>query len=437
MSWTSVNERDSSELATMGEEFKVAKASKKRTGAKAVNSAQVREVDLQVDEKLAVDLVMDLLAIPGKSGQEGAVAEFIKQQLLRAGVPQSAIATDKANSRTPINGETGNLVLTLPGTIRGPRRMLSAHMDTVPICVGCKPVRTKNLVRSADPTTGLGADDRAGVGVILTAALEIVRRGLPHPPLTFCWFIQEEIGLQGARLINKSMLKNPQYAFNWDGGSPCKLTIGATGGYRLDIDVRGIASHAGGAPEWGVSAISIASLAIADLQRNGWHGLIQKGKNLGTSNVGMISGGEATNVVTDYVQLRAEARSHNPKFRQKIVAEIENAFKLAAKEVKSITGATGTAEIRGRLDYEAFKLSENEPCVEIAKTAVNSVGGEVQLAVANGGLDANWLNRHGIPTVSLGCGQMNQHMVTEFLDLDWYKEACRIGLRVATATEQT
>jgi tripeptide aminopeptidase len=59
----------------------------------------------------------------------------------------------------------------------------------------------------------------------------------------------------------------------------------------------------------------------------------------------------------------------------------------------------------------------------------------VQLAVANGGVDANWLNKHGIPTVSLGCGQLNQHMVTEQLDLDWYRDACQIGLRIATATE--
>jgi len=40
-------------------------------------------------------------------------------------------------------------------------------MDTVPICVGAKPVRKGNVVRSADPKTGLGADDRAGVAVVL------------------------------------------------------------------------------------------------------------------------------------------------------------------------------------------------------------------------------------------------------------------------------
>jgi tripeptide aminopeptidase len=147
--------------------------------------------------------------------------------------------------------------------------MLSAHLDTVPICVGSRPRMQGGLVRSENPETGLGADDRAGVAVLLHTATEILRRKLDHPPLTFCWFIQEEIGLHGARCVNKNLLGRPKMAFNWDGGAPTKLTIGATGGYRMSLEVRGIASHAGGAPEWGISAITIASLAIADLHRRG------------------------------------------------------------------------------------------------------------------------------------------------------------------------
>ena len=73
----------------------------------------------------------------------------------------------------------------LPGTFRGPRRLLMAHLDTVPVCVGARPVRRGNRITSAAPHTGIGADDRAGVAVVLGAALEILERKLPHPPLTF------------------------------------------------------------------------------------------------------------------------------------------------------------------------------------------------------------------------------------------------------------
>jgi tripeptide aminopeptidase len=378
---------------------------------------------------------MQLMAIPGKSGEEAEVASFIERRLREAGAPVSAIRSDAAHRRTPVAGNTGNLVFRLPGTRRSPRRMLSAHMDTVPTCLGSRPVRRGKQIRSADSSTGLGADDRAGVTVVLNTALEILERGLPHPPLTFCWFVQEEVGLHGSRLVKKSLLGKPRLAFNWDGGSPYKLTIGATGSYRLEIEVEGLAAHAGLAPESGVSAIAIASLAIADLERGGWHGQIRKGSKLGTSNIGTIHGGQTTNVIPERVVMRAEARSHDPSFRRRIVREIERAFSRAARQVKSESGARGTVTVEKRLDYESFRLRATDPCVQVAERAVRSLGREPQRAVANGGIDANWTNRHGIPTVSLGCGQLAPHTVREALDVERFREACRIALRLATATE--
>lgn len=390
-----------------------------------------REPDLES----AFKLVMDLMAIPGTSGEEGRVSDFIVRKLKAGGAPASAIHIDSANLRTPIRGDTGNLVLKLPGHRRAPRRMLTAHLDTVPICVGSKPVRTNNLVKSANPNTGLGADNRAGCATILSAALEILKHDLPHPPLTFCWFVQEETGLQGARLASKSLFGNPKLAFNWDGGSPTKLTIGATGGYRLQIDIRGLASHAGGAPEWGVSAITIASLAIADLHQNGWHGDIRKGNDHGTSNVGVVRGGDATNVVTDRVTVRAEARSHNPKFRERIVSEITKAFERAAKKVRNVAGAHGEVQVDGKLDYESFKLELDQPCVVAGAAAIQSLGHQPEFAIANGGVDANWLSARGIPTVTIGCGQLHQHTTSEALDVEQFEIACQLALRLATDLE--
>ena len=382
-----------------------------------------------------IDRVMTLMAIRGKSGEEQGVADFIKKQLIKAGASKGQITEDSAHRRTIIKGNQGNLTLRLPGTVKGPRRMLSAHMDTVPICVGCEPRIKGNLVTSVSEETGLGADDRAGCAVVLSTAIDILRSGLPHPPLTFCWFVQEEVGLQGVRHMSKAILGNPAMAFNWDGGVATKLTVGATGGYRIRIEIDGIASHAGVAPERGVSAISIAAVAIADLQQNGWLGLVEKGKQKGTANVGVIEGGQATNVVTDKVIVRAEARSHNSKFRERIVKEIRAAFDRAVKQVKNVEKSTGSVLWEGRLDYDSFKLSPKQECVQIVQSIFESMGHDTSLAIANGGLDANWLNAFGIPTVSMGCGQMNAHMVTETLDLKQYLLACDLGLRIATADD--
>ena len=380
----------------------------------------------------ATELVLDLMKIPGVSGGEQQVVDFIKERLLHAGCDPKWLKSDQAHRRTHLGGKTGNLVLRIRGKVRSPRRMLVAHMDTVPICVNAEPMLQGNEIFSKNSSRGIGADDRAGVAVLLNTALEILEKNIPSPPLTFLWSVQEEVGLQGVRHASLGMLQNPKLAFNFDGGSPEKLTIGATGGYRMQIKISGLASHAGGAPEKGVSAIAIAGLAIADLQKRGWHGQIIKGRQRGTSNIGVIHGGTATNVIADRVELKAEARSYSKAFRSKIVAQIKTAFSRAAKQVVNTNGHSGQVTFTGQTDYESFRLKQTEPSLQVAKAAVRAMGGNPVPFCSAGGLDANWLTARGIPTVTLGCGQLYQHTCQERLDLPWFHKACSIALYLAS-----
>ena len=385
----------------------------------------------ELDEKRALNLILGLLPIRGLSGKESAISSFIVKKLRAAGVPAGAIRTDSAHKKSPLGGEHGNLICTLPGTMPGERRLLMAHLDTVPLCAGTTPSRRNGYIRSGNPQTGLGADNRSGVAATLNALLEILRRKLPHPPLTFVWPVQEEVGLYGARYLDLKLLKNPRLCFNWDGGDPNRIHIGATGAYRIQISVKGLASHAGAHPEKGISAMAIASCAVADLHRQGWHGLIKKGGKWGTSNVGVIAGGNATNVVTPLVTLRVEARSHDPVFRKKIVAEIRDAFARAARSVKNDRGQCGNVEIESELHYESFRLPDNSPPVLAASHAIREVGLKPQLSIANGGLDANWLSARGLPTVTLGAGQENVHTVDERLNIKAFLNGCRVALAIA------
>lgn len=384
-----------------------------------------------IDERRAVETVTTMMAIPGKSREESLVQKAIRDRLNDCGIPESAVTNDTAHKKAKTGGEVGNLIVKVPGTVRGPRRLLMAHVDTVPLCVGCKPVREGDIIRSADSTTALGGDDRSGASVLLTVLEALVKNDLPHPPLTFLWTIQEEIGLVGARHVTGAKLGNPKLCFNWDGRSPYSVTIGATGDDAIEIVVDGIASHAGVHPERGVNAIAIASRAIDDLHRNGWHGLVEKGSMSGTSNIGIISGGAATNVVTDHLVLKAEARSHNAKFRGRIVNEIKKAFEKAAREIKSSEGKTGSVSIDVTNKYEAFKISKNEPVVKSACRAIEALGQTPVTVISNGGLDANWMSANGFPTVTLGCGQAEIHTVNETLNVPEYLDACRIALRIA------
>ncbi len=154
-----------------------------------------------------------------------------------------------------------------------------AHMDTVPLAVGCQPVFDGDWIRPQSPATALGVVTiERVVPPVLTALIETIRQGLPYPPLTLLFTVQEEIGLRGAKAVQISKLGDPQLCFNWDGRVPATLIIGAVGASNLTIRIQGIASHAGVHPELGLNSLVLASQAISQLQTDGWHGLVQKGR---------------------------------------------------------------------------------------------------------------------------------------------------------------
>src|SRR5262245_56468530 len=140
-------------------------------------------IDL-LDQDRALERLMDLLSLSAPTGEEGPVKDYLIAALRSAGIPDGAIRIDDAPSRIRLPCQTGNLIVTLPGTGSGRRRLLSAHMDTVPLSRNAEPeVRGERIVPRGK--TALGGDDRTGVAALLTAIVEIHRGRLRHPPLTF------------------------------------------------------------------------------------------------------------------------------------------------------------------------------------------------------------------------------------------------------------
>ncbi len=388
-----------------------------------------------IHETQAIERVLQLISIPGGSGHEASVAKFLNEQLVVAGVPESAIQTDTAHRRSPAGGDTGNLIVRLKGTRKGPRRLLMAHMDTVPLAVGCVPVRDGDWIRPRSAATALGGDNRGGCAAILTAVLEILKQKLDYPPLTLLFTVQEETGLRGARFLVPSKLGKPELCFNWDGRQPASLINGAVGASNLLITINGIASHAGVHPEQGVNAAVAASMAIADLQENGWHGLVIKGRKRGTSNIGIVNGGDATNVVMPQITVQAEARSHDSTFRQRIVDEFRKAFEKAVRRLSATDGRTGSLSFVDDVRYSAFRLDPASPVIQAAASAANRLGIPHEVRVSDGGLDANWMAEHGFPAVTMGCGQHKIHTVDERLFIPEYLQACQMALVLATGSE--
>src|ERR1043165_8103717 len=395
---------------------------------------------MSLDTAAAVSRLMRFLSVAGVTGKEAAIGRELNAALQEVGVPASAIYLDDANSRIPVPTETGNLIVHLPG--RGAQHnqapfMFMTHMDTVPLCAGARPaIKGRRIVNTVN--TALGGDNRTGCGVLVTLAAELAKQKLDHPPLTLLFCVREESGLWGARFVDKADLGNPVMAFNYDGGAASNVVVGAVGADRWEVEIFGRASHAGGAPERGISSTMILALALADVKKNGWFGKGVKGKKQGTSNVGPVSGGpgrpagDATNVVTDYVHVRGESRSHDPNFFKQITKAYKAAFEKAARAVKSADGKSGRVKFKVQTDYHPFRIKDSLPVVKRAAEAVKAGGLEPNIRTTNGGLDANWMVRHGIPTVTFGAGQNEAHTVDEWINLTEYERACALAVRLAT-----
>jgi len=396
---------------------------------------------VSVDHDQAVGRLMRFLSVQGITGQEAAIGREIKAALREAGVPARAIRFDEANKAIPLPTETGNMIVTLPGKGRlkdAPPLLFMTHMDTVPLCAGAQPKLQKGKIVNA-AKTALGGDNRTGCGVLVTLAAELVGQKRDHPPLTLLFTVREESGLWGARNIDKADLAGIRMGFNFDGRTANSVIIGAVGADRWEAEIFGRAAHAGGAPEKGVSATLILAEALAAVHEGGWFGKVVKNGKVGTSNVGPVGGatggpaGDATNVVTDYVRVKGESRSHDAKFFKEITAAYKSALTEAAKSVTNAAGKAGRVKFTAHTDYHPFLMKPTLPVVKRATAAVTDIGLEADVRVANGGLDANWLVRHGIPTVTFGAGQNEVHTVDEWIDVTEYQRACKLALALATS----
>jgi tripeptide aminopeptidase len=392
---------------------------------------------IPLDVKSAEDHLMRFLSVEGVTGQEAAIAAAVSDELKKVGVPASAIRFDTANKRIPMPTQTGNLLVDLPGTRKGPRLLFATHLDTVPLCAGAKPKREGNRIVS-DGTTALGGDNRTGCAVLVSLAETLLKHKLPHPPITLLFTVREESGLHGARELHPKDLGGATMCFNVDSKLAAELIIGAVGQENWEVEIKGKASHAGVAPEKGISAMLVAAVALTEAHRGGWFGKVVKPEGHGTSNPGVFGGkegkpaGDATNVVTDYVHIKGEARSPESAFAASITEGYRAAFAKAQAEVKDAGGATAEVNFSHKPAYPPFKLADDAPALRHAKRAAEAIGLKPTTLFSNGGLDANWFDKHGVPTVTIGAGQYEIHTVHEYVDLTEFANGCRLAAALAT-----
>ncbi len=385
----------------------------------------------RIDPDHAVSNLLEFLTVEGVSGNECRIADIVGRKIEQAGIDAIHIVRDNVHhlAGTPLT--TGNLIVRLPDTSKGPTTLFVSHLDTVPLCRGAVPESRDNRITST-ADTALGADNRTAVACLVTVIETIAAQGIPHGPLTFLFTVAEEIGLVGSRHVDVAMLGNPSCGFNIDSGIPEHLIIAAVGADRWTAEIEGVAAHAGVHPEDGVSAGVIAALAIADVAQQGYHGRIRTGNICGTSNIGSIAGGDATNQVMDKLTVNGESRSHDTACITAISERYKIAFDKAARSVRNRHGQCGKVSFRVRRDYDPFELCPAAPVVVRAERAARAIGLAPQRITVDGGLDASALNALGIPTVTFGAGQHNAHTRSEYADVAEFITGCNLALQLAS-----
>ena len=106
--------------------------------------------------------------------------------------------------------------------------------------------------------------------------------------------------------------------------------------------------------------------------------------------------------------------------------------KAETVEVTTDEGDKAEVKFSHVASYPPFELGKDTPVVKRATKALGLLGIEPTYLFSNGGLDANWLDKAGIPTITIGAGQAEIHTIKEFVKLDEYEKGCRLGILMAT-----
>lgn len=364
-----------------------------------------------------VQRLIELCATDSGSRRERQLADRMRAELQTLG-----FAVEEDAAATAVGGDTGNLVARLPG--RGPRSgappvLLSAHLDRVANGTGVRPAVRDGRVESAGETI-LGADDAAGLAVILEAAAVLRERDLPHPPIEAVLTVCEEVGLLGALALDFTRLRSPM-GFVLDAEGPVGgIVVEGPAQARLVATFIGKAAHAGVAPEQGVSAIEMAARAIAAMPL----GRIDAET---TANIGLIKGGVARNIVPELCEVTGEARSRNDAKLEAQIGRMTAAMETAARQ------AGGRVALHVEQAYGGFRLDPGAPVVARAAAAARACGLEPALRASGGGSDANIFNaRGGIPTVALCAGYQHIHSTAESMPVAELVRLAELTLAILT-----
>ncbi|HIU63480.1 MAG TPA: M20/M25/M40 family metallo-hydrolase [Candidatus Avacidaminococcus intestinavium] len=345
---------------------------------------------------------LELVQIPVASRNERAIADCIIKKLKDLG-----LEVQEDDTAAKIGGNTGNIYALLKGDSSIEPILFSAHLDRVKNNGEIAPIIDKAEGKiKADGKTILAADDVSGICVTLEALRRVIDSGKPHGDIEVAFSVCEEAGVLGSKHYDFTKFKAKKaYVFDAPGRIG-KIVLQAPAKAKITYQIHGLSAHAGNEPEKGINAAKGAAALVMALPDS-------RITPMTTTNVSTIlAGGKTTNVVCDYAEVLAEARSTDAKEFEAILAEFE-------KPVAEIEKQYGVKiECLIEVLYQTFKIEQAEEIAQIAAKALTRLGVEVNFARGGGGMDGNHFNNNGIQAVGIAPGYFKNHTNDEYVYIE-------------------
>jgi glutamate carboxypeptidase len=286
--------------------------------------------------------------------------------------------------------------------------MMMGHRDTV---FPTGEALRRPFTIEGDRAYGPGvADMKAGLVQNAFVMAAFAALGRSPVPLVALFTSDEEIGTPACRPIIEAEARNALLVFNSEAGRPSGNVVKSRrGGIFFDVEVFGKAAHSGNSYEPGRSAIAEMADKIGK-----WFAMNETFASTGaTVNVGMVSGGEAVNMVAPHAQCGIDLRYTEPADRELLVAEI---FRIA--ETCGIEGTRGEARIKSEF-LPMPESPEGIALFERYREAAADVGFTVDAEFTKSCADSGLTAALGIPTLC-GTGPLGwkAHSPDEYLELD-------------------
>jgi tripeptide aminopeptidase len=385
------------------------------------------------------------LSFPSTEKQKD-LSTLLLQELLAIGLVDATMDTN------------GYVMATIPSTIEQekldalklPVICFCAHVDTAPDCSGTnvKPILHKQyngtpIVLPDDPTqiitvekypylknfigkeiitasgkTLLGADDKAGVAIIVSLAAYLMQNpSIPHGPIKILFTPDEEVG-KGADFIDFKKL-NADFGYTLDGGALGCFEMESFSADYLVLTIDGVMAHPGSAKGVMQNAIKIAADIVAALPRDQWCPEHTEGK-AGFVHPTNIQGG-AEQVQIEFL-IRDFDTANLAIYEQRILDIAESVIRENPNYNQS------SVKIEVKQQYRNMKevIDQYPQMVELALNAYQKAGIKPVIEPIRGGTDGSRMSFMGLPTANIFTGMQAIHSKHEWVGVADMQQAVQV-----------